>query len=238
MAQRIKARAVVFDLWYTLICPEDFRGIGVSSSGQVPGLLGFDASHFGGYWRSLQPTIYRSPRPLQHYIQEYAAGIGRDLTPEDFRSFDLIWSAHDAALSDPRPEILAGLDDLQAQGLRLGLLSNAHEREMRHWSESPLATRFDAACFSYEIGSSKPERRAYETVLDRLGAAGAKAVFVGDGASQELVGARNAGIAHCIHMQGFLKELLVDESLIQRQAEQATHAVDAIGELTGLLSLG
>ena len=26
MAQRTIARSVVFDLWYTLICPEDFRG--------------------------------------------------------------------------------------------------------------------------------------------------------------------------------------------------------------------
>ncbi|HQZ70783.1 MAG TPA: HAD-IA family hydrolase [Anaerolineae bacterium] len=238
MAQRTIARSVVFDLWYTLICPEDFRGIGKSSSAQIPMLLRFDAAHFGSYWRSLQPIIYRSTRPLQQHLQEYAAGIGRDLTAEELRAFDLIWSAHDAALSAPRPEVLTGLDDLRAQGFRLGLLSNAHEREMRHWSDSPLATRFDVACFSYEIGSVKPESTAYETVLDRLGAASAEAVFVGDGASQELLGASNAGIAHCIHMQGFLKELNVDASMIQHQAEQASHAVDNIGELAGLLSLG
>lgn len=238
MAQRTKARAIVFDLWYTLICPEDFRGIGKSSSGQIPGLLGFDAGHFGSHWRSLQPIIYRSARPLQQHLQEYAVGIGRDLTPEELRAFDLIWSAHDAALISPRPEVLAGLDDLRAQGFRLGLLSNAHEREMRYWSESPLATRFEVACFSFEIGSAKPERPAYETVLDRLGAAAAEAVFVGDGASQELLGARNAGIAHCIHMQGFLKDLNVDASMIQHQAEQASFAVDSIGEMAGLLSLG
>ncbi len=236
--QRTKARAIVFDLWYTLVCPEDFRGQGKSSSAQIPVLLGFDAAHFSSYWRSLQPFIYRSPRPLQQHVQAYAAGIGRDLTSEEIKAFDLIWSAHDAALSAPRPEVLAGLDDLRAQGFRLGLLSNAHEREMRHWSESPLAARFDAACFSFEIGSSKPSSAAYEIVLERLGAASAETVFVGDGASQELLGARNAGIAHCIHMQGFLKELHVEASMIQHQAEQASFAVDNIGEISGLLSLG
>lgn len=184
MAQWAKARVIVFDLWYTLICPEDFRGIGKSSSAQIPTLLGFDAAHFGSYWRSLQPTIYRRHCPLQQHSQEYAAGIGRDLTPEDLRSFDLIWSAHDAALSAPRSEVLVGLDDLRAQGFRLGLLSNAHEREMRLSSASPLAARFDVACFSFEIGSAKPESPAYVTVLDRLGAAAAETVFVGDGASQ------------------------------------------------------
>lgn len=237
MSEMTRARAIVFDLWYTLICPEDFRGIGVSSSGQIPGLLGFDAGHFGPYWRSRQPIIYRSARPIQQHVQEYAASIGRDLTPEELRAFDLIWAAHDAALSRPRPDVLDGLDALRAQGFRLGLLSNAHEREMRHWSESPLATRFEVACFSFEIGSVKPEGPAYGTVLDRLGAVAAEAVFVGDGASQELLGARNAGIAHRIHMQGFLKDCNIDTSMIQRQAEHATVAVDTIRDLARALAL-
>lgn len=238
MAKRTNARAIVFDLWYTLICPEDFRGIGKSSSAQIPTLLGFDVAHFGSYWRSLQPIIYRSARPLQQYIQEYAAGIGRDLTPDDLRAFELIWSSHDAALRTPRPDVLAGLDELRGQGFQLGLLSNAHEREMRYWSVSPLAARFHEACFSFDIGSAKPESLAYATVLDRLGVAAAETVFVGDGASQELLGAKNAGIAHRVHMQGFLKDCHIEASIIQHHAEQASHTADSIRELAGFLSLG
>lgn len=165
----IQANTIVFDLWYTLVCPEDLTGPRTSSRDQIPTLLGLDAAHFAAYWTRHQKAIYNSTQPLRQLLEAYAEGIGRRLDPADLNAFDRIWYDHDRALCNPRPAILGALDELRSRGFHLGLLSNAHEREMRRWPESPFAERFDAACFSYEIGVSKPATEAYGHILKRLG---------------------------------------------------------------------
>jgi FMN phosphatase YigB (HAD superfamily) len=59
---------------------------------------------------------------------------------------------------------------------------------------SPLRELVDAAVFSYEAGVAKPDQAAYAAAADRMGVAPASSVFVGDGGSDELVGAEAAGM--------------------------------------------
>lgn len=229
---------IVFDLWYTLVCPEDFRGSRSSSREQITKLLRFDAQDFVSYWTTCQPALYNSHQAPLPLIEAYAAGIGRCLSPEETEEVDRIWEAHDQALLCPRPSILRALDDLRSGGFRLGLLSNAHEREMREWPNSPLASRFDAACFSYAIGVGKPEVAAYARLLDQLGTPADQALFIGDGGSQELIGARLAGLAGCIHMRGFLEEQRIALSAIDVLSAQADAAITDLSDLLTVLGLG
>ena len=69
--------------------------------------------------------------------------------------------------------------------------------------ETQLAGLFDAEVFSNAVGLAKPDPRIYHHCCDLLGVSPAEAVFVGDGANDELDGARRVGMdAILIHRPG------------------------------------
>ena len=110
----------------------------------------------------------------------------------------------DMAILNPRPEIISALQSLGRRELKIGLLSDCDERDIRRWPDSPLAKYFDATCFSCEIGFTKPDPKAFSTVLERLGTSPQKAAYVGDGGSMELEGAKQAGFGLVVFMEGFV----------------------------------
>jgi putative hydrolase of the HAD superfamily len=65
---------------------------------------------------------------------------------------------------------------------------------MKPWPESPLAPLFDTALFSCDVKLKKPDRRIYELCTQRLGVEPAQCLYVGNGGSDELAGARRAGM--------------------------------------------
>ena len=73
------------------------------------------------------------------------------------------------------------------------MLSNTHALELRAWPRGPLAPMVDAVALSHQIGVCKPDPAAYQHILTALGVPAAAAVYVGDGSSNELPGARAAG---------------------------------------------
>lgn len=83
---------------------------------------------------------------------------------------------------------------LRGAGKRLGLISNADAVEVAGWDESGLAQVFDCAVFSFQVGFVKPEPEIYQRALLRLGVVAEETIFVGDGSSRELKGARELGM--------------------------------------------
>ena len=62
---------------------------------------------------------------------------------------------------------------------------------------------FDAEVFSSRVGLAKPDPRIYLHCCESLGIEPRQAVFVGDGANDELAGARRVGMeAILIHRPG------------------------------------
>lgn len=90
--------------------------------------------------------------------------------------------------------LLHTLAEIKRRGLRLGLLSDCAPEDAAPWPASPLAPLFDAAVFSYQVGTAKPDPACYHIVCARLGVPPAQALFVGDGAHDELAGAAHAGL--------------------------------------------
>ena len=79
---------------------------------------------------------------------------------------------------------------------RLGLLTDGPGRTQRDklgrlgWGDA-----FDAIVVTGPIESPKPDRRAFETVVDELGVAPADAAYVGDDPDRDISGAAAAGLA-------------------------------------------
>lgn len=105
------------------------------------------------------------------------------------------------ALLHVEPEVIRVLETIRDSGVRLGLLSNASTGEVEAWPRSPLAPLFDEALFSCECGLAKPDPRFYRLALKRMGVSAEETLFVGDGGSNEHVGAREVGLDNVLLTQ-------------------------------------
>lgn len=139
----------------------------------------------------------------------------------------------DHSLLQIEPATLMALRDLREKGLLLARVSNASSGEVAAWSASPLAPLFDAAVFSCECGSAKPQAPIYRHALDALGLAPEQCLFVGDGGSDEHRGARAVGL-HPVLLTRHIMGRLGYRQLEARSA-QVDWIVDSVADLTGLL---
>ena len=201
-------RAVVFDLFHTLVDPEDFRPRNFRRTVRVADLLQVDHDHFTSYWEQTS-SIRNTNRSntVVKLVEKYLSKTGRTSDADILAQVDYeLGRYQDLAIVHPRPNVGPLLKTLAGQGFKLGLLTNSDEREIREWPHSQLVSYFDAACFSCEIGFEKPQLEAYRKVLERLGTPASEAAYVGDGGSNELEGARAAGFGLVVFMKMFVAD--------------------------------
>ena len=95
------------------------------------------------------------------------------------------------------PQAVPTIEGLRARGLRVGLCSNAPYRipsmyaQLRHVG---LADHLDAVTFSGQIGWRKPSPRIMEAAAAAVGSPPREIVMVGDSVSDDVAGARAAGM--------------------------------------------
>lgn len=93
-----------------------------------------------------------------------------------------------------RPGILAALERLKSQGLKLAVVSNADGSVERDAQDFGLAPFFDTIVDSHLVGVAKPDPRIFHIALKRLGVTPDEARYAGDIYAIDMVGARAAGI--------------------------------------------
>jgi putative hydrolase of the HAD superfamily len=101
--------------------------------------------------------------------------------------------------------------------------------EIAAWDRCPLKPLMDSVIISCEAGCAKPEREIYEICLRELEVSPEDCVFVGDGGSHELEGAKRLGIASVL-VTGIIEELWPEKI-----AERRRHADFVIVGLDELL---
>ena len=101
-----------------------------------------------------------------------------------------------AVLADTRlrPEAEPVLRAVRARGLATGLVSDCTDELPRYLPDLPIAPLLDTCVFSVEVGVCKPDPRMYLTACERLGVEPRRCLYIGDGGSQELSGARAVGM--------------------------------------------
>ena len=177
-------RAVVFDLWGTLIdaSTEELRIL----RQRVARRAGIEEKRFESIW--VETYRRRETGPIRPALR--AVGIPDDATDEI-----LGWRRHvirNALVpADGALEVLA---EVRGRGLRTGLLTMCTQEVSELWPETELAPLVDEAVFSCEVGLAKPDPRIYQLVCERVEVEPGEALFVGDGANDELAGAARAGL--------------------------------------------
>ena len=99
-----------------------------------------------------------------------------------------------SALQNVSTDIINTLKSLKNKNIKLGLISNADIIDCKHWNQSQLSSLFDDVIFSCNVGMLKPDRRIYELAMNRLNVLPSECMFVGDGGSNELYGAKSVGM--------------------------------------------
>jgi putative hydrolase of the HAD superfamily len=190
--------AVVFDLWNTLATwpaelSQEFRERWSSRIGRS--LEEIDAA-----WYASGAYEQRESGPIAVALRSVCAKLGAEADVDEL----IRWRVELARKAVvPDDGVVETLDELRRRGLRVGLISNCTEDVALVWAESRFGPLFDAAVLSATAGCMKPDRRIYERACGELGVEPEECLFVGDGANDELRGARDVGMTPVlIHREG------------------------------------
>lgn len=225
-------RGVIFDLFHTLTGLEsEWSDLPWTSD-----MLGIDR----GRWDEVLTTRSRwrlageerDPyRILSALAHEADPTISQDRIRNALRV--RIQRFRDSLVRVPKENVEA-LRRLRVAGFRLGLISNADVIEVAAWGDSPLAGLFDAEVFSCKVGCVKPERAIYERCLMTLGLSAEECLFVGDGGSNELVGAKDVGMSTVL-VSGVIAELWPER--VQQRLSICDHHVECMPQVLTLLGV-
>ena len=182
-------RAVVFDLWNTLATwPEDDS---VDFRHRWAEDLGVAVEQLDEHWYAESLYARRESGPIREAVEELYRKLGVDADVDELLDARLELTRRSLV---PVDGALATLRELRRRERKIGLISNCTEEVALIWQETPFADLFDAAVFSATARCMKPSREIYELALSQLDVPASDALFVGDGANDELRGARDAGL--------------------------------------------
>ena len=184
---------MIFDLWETLVDYDPVRGRAFTD--QVAARLGRDPEEFAALWN--EGRRRRETGPLRGFVLELVA--------DEAAADEVVALRRESTrtMLRPRPGAVETLRELRRRGYRLGLITVCSGDVPELWSETPFTDLFDATVFSCDVGLHKPDPQIYRLACERLGVAPEEAMFVGDGANDELAGAERVGMrAVLIHRPG------------------------------------
>jgi putative hydrolase of the HAD superfamily len=174
----------VFDLWDTLV-EWPTRDADVLKA-RLAERVGVGSEEFERRWQD----GYRASQTGPLAAAYRALGVPAEHIAEH------VAARHEFARSALRLRDGAGrvLARLRERGVKLGLITVCSEEVPAAWPETELAGLFDAETFSSSCGLMKPEPEIYLATVRALRVEPADALFVGDGANDELAGAARVGL--------------------------------------------
>ena len=175
---------MIFDLWETLVDYD--QAAGRAFQDRVAERVGRDPDEFAALW--LEGRASRESGTLRRYL--LGIGVADDLVDE------VVALRRDStrSLLAPRPGAVDTVVELRRRGYRLGLITVCSEDVPDVWGETAFADLFDVTVFSCSVGLRKPDPRIYRLACKELGVEPKEAIFVADGANDELAGAERVGM--------------------------------------------
>jgi putative hydrolase of the HAD superfamily len=183
------SRAVIFDLWNTLI-PFDHE-LERRELVAIADAFGVAPGEFKREWRSGYER--RLVSDLRGSFDRVCRSLGVTRAGAVDEAFRLRIEMH-REMFVPREDAVATLKELHARGYLTGLLTNCSSEVPELVAESPLAGLFDVEIYSCSVGLRKPERAIYELAANGLRVEPRLCLYIGDGGDDELSGARAFGM--------------------------------------------
>ena len=183
----MRFRAVIFDLWQTLV-PWNLDEANRFYD-EMADHVGVDRERFRTVWAARRED--RETGPIADHLRAIVDELEAEGDVDQLIELRRDWAKRTLV---PRADAIETLAELRRRGHRLGLISVCTEDVSHVWDETPLGGTLDETVFSCDVGISKPDPRIYEIACERLEVEAADCLFVGDGANDELPGARRVGM--------------------------------------------
>jgi putative hydrolase of the HAD superfamily len=178
-------RAVIFDLWDTVV--EWRADIWAEVNRRSATAFGMTEDDFVAKW---QETYHRRQiGPIAEALRAFGGDERATAAVLELRR------EYTRTALVPRPGAPETLRALKDRGLRAGLISVCSEEVPALWPRTQFAELFDSTVFSCSVGLAKPDPRIYRLACKELGVEPEDAMFVGDGANDELAGAVAVGMS-------------------------------------------
>jgi HAD superfamily hydrolase (TIGR01549 family) len=185
-------RAVLFDLFETLVTESMTRPTGVSSLAPE---FGCEREAFRRQWKALRPAVTVGQLSFRQALGDIATTLGghaEEATLQRLSEERMRTKAE--AFTHIDDQVVGMVDYLRSRNVRLGVISNCFAEDVAAWPHCSLSSRFDCTAFSCEVGLAKPDPCIYVEAIRRLAADPSETWFIGDGGSDELSGAEHAGL--------------------------------------------
>ncbi len=191
----MKYKGVIFDLFGTLV-PAFLRDAYVQNLNQMAEILGVSSEEFINYWfgetweKRAKGVFSRIEENIEYIVQI----LGKNPDVELTRRAVEVRIEFMRKQMTPKPEAIDVLTTLKQLGYKVGLISDCSAEVAALWPENPLAKYFDSTVLSVLSRTMKPDPKIYLLGASELGLDPHEIVYVGDGDSNELEGARNVGM--------------------------------------------
>lgn len=123
----------------------------------------------------------------------------------------------------------ATLHELKSRGIKLALVSNTTPEWEPVLESSPISNLFDAKVFSFKARATKPSAEIYLRALAQLNCSAQQCIYVGDGADDELAGAKAVGMATVAIVRN------AEQSLANLKSDSIDYKISSLNELLHLV---
>lgn len=185
-------KAVIFDLFETLITEWGHKKY---TKNEMCSDLGVERAQFDRYWDEKEQDRYIGRISFTDSLLYVCGKCGK---PVDDPTFPAIIekriTTKSRCFEHVAPDVYRLLEHLKTAGYKMAIVSNCSSEEVTVIKQSRIYGYFDQVILSYEAKVAKPDIRIYKAAADLLDVAPEECLFVGDGGSNELEGARVAGM--------------------------------------------
>jgi len=190
----MKLTAIIFDLFGTLVdnmSVKDHKAI----LSEVADVISVPADQFIIEWNGAFRERATGQLPTtEAAIQHVCDLLGTIPDEGSLRNACRLRTEYTRRILVPRSDALSTLTSLRSAGFSIGLITDCTCEIPPLWEETRFAPLFNATVFSCDVGVKKPDPRIYSIACSRLDVKPANVLYIGDGSSHELTGARSVGM--------------------------------------------
>ncbi|MBS4199240.1 HAD family hydrolase [Bacillus sp. FJAT-49732] len=214
--------AVFFDLYETLIT--EWENGKKKAEFHPANILGIDQAIFKSEWSKRKELRMDGSFPdAKSCLVDMFQALDKPINMDDIHTvIENRINAKTIPFQSIDKEIIRTIMQIKEMGIKVGLISNCAPEEVKAWEHSPLAILFDTVIFSYEVKCAKPRKKIYNTACANLNVLPEHSLFIGDGGSNELYGAREAGLIayHAVWFQPlFISEKIAGFPKLKKPSE-------------------
>jgi putative hydrolase of the HAD superfamily len=190
----MKYKAVLFDLFGTLV--DNFsRASYESVLADMALVVGVPREDFVRLWFETYQERNTGIHPTPQFSLRFICmELDIDVTEEQIQRAAHIRLDYSRSALEPRADTIDTIKQLKAANIKTALISDCTGDIPMVWESTKFAGILDATVFSCEVNAKKPDPAIYRAATERLGVNPGECLFVGDGGSEELSGARQLGM--------------------------------------------